>query len=76
MEVFHMKSKIFGIIGFPIGAVVGWIFAIGVVEGMMLGGAAPGEGGAGIIAVVCLIIGGLILGGIGFSVGKKLDNKQ
>ena len=71
-----MKSKLFGIIGFLIGAVVGWIFATGVVEGMMEGGVTPGEAGAGIIAVVFLIIGGLILGGIGFFVGKKLDNKQ
>ena len=70
-----MKSKLFGIIGFLVGAVVGWIFAIGVVEGMLEGGVTPGEGGAGVIAVVCLIIGGLILGGIGFFVGKKLDNK-
>ena len=71
-----MKSKLFGIIGLIIGAVVGWIFATGVVEGMLEVGAAPDEGGAGIIAVVCVIIGGLILGGIGFFVGKKLDNKQ
>ena len=70
-----MKSKLFGIIGFLIGAVVGWIFAVGVVQGMLEGGAAPGDAGAGIIAVVCVIIGGLILGGIGFFVGKKLDNK-
>ena len=70
-----MKSKLFGIVGLIIGAFFGWQFAIGVVAGMMQGGAAPGEGGAGIIAVVCLIIGGLILGGIGFFVGKKLDNK-
>ena len=71
-----MKSKLFGIIGFLIGAVVGWIFAVGVVEGMMEVGATPGAGGAGIIAIVCAIIGGLILGGIGYFVGKKLDNKQ
>ena len=70
-----MKSKLFGIIGFLIGAVVGWIFAEGVVQGMLEGGVTPGAEGAGIIAVVCLIIGGLILGGIGYFVGKKLDNK-
>ena len=29
----------------------------------------------GIIAVVCVIIGGLILGGIDFFIGKKPDNK-
>ena len=70
-----MKSKLLGIIGLLIGAVIGWIFATGVVQGMLEVGTSPGEMGAGIIAIVSAIIGGLILGGIGFFVGKKLDNK-
>ena len=71
-----MKKIILGIIGFGIGALIGWQFAVGVVVGMIQGGGAPGETGAGAIGLVCLIIGGLIFGCIGFFVGKKLDNKK